>query len=251
MKLHKLFRGILEGGEMIEWGAKTIPEGGFYSVPERRHGDGLIVIGDAAGYVEVSSLKGIHYAMHSGIMAARTIFESLKKGDASADTLAGYTSAVDRSVIMKDLKKRRNMRLAFKSGFMSGGIKAGLMTLSRGTFPGSKISIHEDAAGPKHLGPEKEKLVPDGKLTFSKVDSVYKSGNQTRDDIPSHLIVEESVSPEVAEMYVHLCPAGVYEWDGEKLSVNAPNCIDCKATDVLGPRWTPREGGSGPSYRQM
>ena len=251
MKLHKLFRGILEGGEMIEWGAKTIPEGGFYSVPERRHGDGLIVIGDAAGYVEVSSLKGIHYAMHSGIMAARTIFESLKKGDASADTLAGYTSAVDRSVIMKDLKKRRNMRLAFKSGFMSGGIKAGLMTLSRGTFPGSKISIQEDAAGPKHLGPEKEKLVPDGKLTFSKVDSVYKSGNQTRDDIPSHLIVEESVSPEVAEMYVHLCPAGVYEWDGEKLSVNAPNCIDCKATDVLGPRWTPREGGSGPSYRQM
>ena len=251
MKLHKLFRGILEGGEMIEWGAKTIPEGGFYSVPERRHGDGLIVIGDAAGYVEVSSLKGIHYAMHSGIMAARTIFESLKKGDASADTLAGYTSAVDHSVIMKDLKKRRNMRLAFKSGFMSGGIKAGLMTLSRGTFPGSKISIQEDAAGPKHLGPEKEKLVPDGKLTFSKVDSVYKSGNQTRDDIPSHLIVEESVSPEVAEMYVHLCPAGVYEWDGEKLSVNAPNCIDCKATDVLGPRWTPREGGSGPSYRQM
>ena len=251
MKLHKLFRGILEGGEMIEWGAKTIPEGGFYSVPERRHGDGLIVIGDAAGYVEVSSLKGIHYAMHSGIMAARTIFESLKKGDASADTLAGYTSAVDHSVIMKDLKKRRNMRLAFKGGFMSGGIKAGLMTLSRGTFPGSKISIQEDAAGPKHLGPEKEKLVPDGKLTFSKVDSVYKSGNQTRDDIPSHLIVEESVSPEVAEMYVHLCPAGVYEWDGEKLSVNAPNCIDCKATDVLGPRWTPREGGSGPSYRQM
>ena len=251
MKLHKLFRGILEGGEMIEWGAKTIPEGGFYSVPERRHGDGLIVIGDAAGYVEVSSLKGIHYAMHSGIMAARTIFESLKKGDASADTLAGYTSAVDRSVIMKDLKKRRNMRLAFKGGFMSGGIKAGLMTLTRGAFPGSKISIQEDAAGPKHLGPEKEKLVPDGKLTFSKVDSVYKSGNQTRDDIPSHLIVEESVSPEVAEMYVHLCPAGVYEWDGEKLSVNAPNCIDCKATDVLGPRWTPREGGSGPSYRQM
>ena len=216
MKLHKLFRGILEGGEMIEWGAKTIPEGGFYSVPERRHGDGLIVIGDAAGYVEVSSLKGIHYAMHSGIMAARTIFESLKKGDASADTLAGYTSAVDHSVIMKDLKERRNMRLAFKSGFMNGGIKAGLMTLTRGAFPGSKISIREDAAGPKHLGPEKETLVPDGQLTFSKVDSVYKSGNQTRDDIPSHLIVEENVSPEVAEMYVHLCPAGVYEWGRRK-----------------------------------
>ena len=251
LKLHELFRDFLEGGEMIEWGAKTIPEGGFYSVPERRHGDGLLVIGDSAGYVEVSSLKGVHYAMHSGIMAARAIFEGLKKGDTSADHLAGYTSSVDDSVIMKDLKERRNMRLAFKGGFVSGVIKAGLMTLTRGAFPGRKISISEDAAAPKHLGPEKEPLVPDGKMTFSKVDAVYKSGNQTRDDIPSHLIVPDSVSPEEAEMYVHLCPAGVYEWDGENLSVNAPNCIDCKATDVLGPRWTPREGGSGPAYRQM
>jgi electron-transferring-flavoprotein dehydrogenase len=251
MKLHELFRDFLEGGEMIEWGAKTIPEGGFYSVPERRHGDGLLVIGDSAGYVEVSSLKGVHYAMHSGIMAARAIFEGLKKGDTSADHLAGYTSSVDDSVIMKDLKERRNMRLAFKGGFVSGVIKAGLMTLTRGAFPGRKISISEDAAAPKHLGPEKEPLVPDGKLTFSKVDAVYKSGNKTRDDIPSHLIVPDSVSPEEAEMYVHLCPAGVYEWDGENLSVNAPNCIDCKATDVLGPRWTPREGGSGPAYRKM
>lgn len=251
MKLHPLFREILEGGEMIEWGAKTIPEGGYYSVAERRHGDGLIVIGDAAGYVEVSSLKGIHYAMHSGIMGARQIFEALKKGDTSADSLSGYTAAVDGSVIMKDLKERRNMRLAFKGGFFSGGAKAGLMTLTKGAFPGGKISIEEDAADPKHLGAEKEKFVPDGKLTFSKVDAVYKSGNQTRDDIPSHLIVGEDVSPEVAEMYVHLCPAGVYERDGDRLVVNAPNCVDCKATDVLGPRWTPREGGSGPAYRQM
>ncbi|MDG2282931.1 MAG: electron-transfer flavoprotein:ubiquinone oxidoreductase [Longimicrobiales bacterium] len=251
MKLHPLFRGILEGGEMIEWGAKTIPEGGYYSVAERRHGDGLIVIGDAAGYVEVSSLKGIHYAMHSGIMAARQIFEALKKDDASADALAGYTTAVDDSVIMKDLKERRNMRLAFKGGFFSGGAKAGLMTLTKGAFPGGKISIEEDAADPKRLEGEADPFVPDGKLTFSKVDAVYKSGNQTRDDIPSHLIVGEDVSPEVAEMYVHLCPAGVYERDGDKLVVNAPNCVDCKATDVLGPRWTPREGGSGPAYRQM
>ena len=143
------------------------------------------------------------------------------------------------------------MRLAFKGGFFSGGVKAGLMTLTKGAFPGGKIAIEEDAADEKHLGPEKEKFVPDGKLTFSKVDAVYKSGNQTRDDIPSHLIVGEDVSPEVAEMYVHLCPAGVYERDGDKLVVNAPNCVDCKATDVLGPRWTPREGGSGPAYRQM
>jgi electron-transferring-flavoprotein dehydrogenase len=251
MKLHPLFRPYLEGGEMIEWGAKTIPEGGFYSVPKRRHGDGLIVVGDAAGYVEVSALKGIHYAMHSGIMAARQIFEALKKDDFSADGLAGYTAAVDQSVIMKDLRARRNLRLAFKRGFYVGGVKAGLMTLTGGAFPGGKISVEEDAADPKKLGPAPEPFVPDGKLTFSKVDAVYKSGNQTRDDIPSHLIVGEDVSAEAAELYTHLCPAGVYESDDGKLVVNAPNCVDCKATDVLGPRWSPREGGSGPAYRQM
>ena len=251
MKLHPLFRQYLEGGEMVEWGAKTIPEGGFYSVPKRRHGDGLIIVGDAAGYVEVASLKGIHYAMHSGIMAARQIFEALRKDDTSEAALAGYTAAVDGSVIMKELRERRNLRLAFKSGFFVGGFKAGLMTLTRGAFPGGKISIEEDAADVKRLGATDGPFVPDGKLTFSKVDGVYKSGNQTRDDIPQHLIVGEDVSPEAAEMYTHLCPAGVYERDGDRLVVNAPNCVDCKATDVLGPRWTPREGGSGPAYRQM
>jgi len=251
MKLHPLFRKILEGGEMIEWGAKTIPEGGYYSVAERRHGDGLMVIGDAAGYVEVSSLKGIHHSMHSGILAARQIFEALKSGDTSEAGLSGYTAAVDASPIMKELEERRNMRLAFKSGFVSGGLKAGLMTVTKGAFPGRKIDAAEDAAEPKRLTADTEPFVPDGTLTFSKVDAVYKSGNQTRDDIPSHLVVGKDVSAAVAEMYVHVCPAGVYERDGETLIVNAPNCVDCKATDVVGPRWTPREGGSGPAYRQM
>jgi len=251
MKLHPLFRKILEGGEMIEWGAKTIPEGGYYSVAERRHGDGLMVIGDAAGYVEVSSLKGIHHSMHSGILAARQIFEALKSGDTSEAGLSGYTAAVDASPIMKELEERRNMRLAFKSGFVSGGLKAGLMTVTKGAFPGRKIDAAEDAAEPKRLTADAEPFVPDGTLTFSKVDAVYKSGNQTRDDIPSHLVVGKDVSAAVAEMYVHVCPAGVYERDGETLIVNAPNCVDCKATDVVGPRWTPREGGSGPAYRQM
>ena len=119
MKLHPLFHRYLAGGEMMEWGAKTIPEGGYYSVPSRRHGDGLCIVGDSAGYVEVSSLKGIHYAMHSGILAARQIFEALKLGDTSEAALSGYSDAVDASVIMRDLRKRRNMRLAFKDGLFS------------------------------------------------------------------------------------------------------------------------------------
>ena len=94
-------------------------------------------------------------------------------------------------------------------------------------------------------------FVPDNTLTFSKVDAVFKSGNATRDTIPAHLLVGPEVSGEVADFYSHLCPAGVYERVGDELRVNPPNCVDCKATDVLGPRWTPREGGSGPKYRSM
>ncbi len=251
MKLHPLFREYLEGGEMVEWGAKTIPEGGYYSLPERRHGDGICIVGDAAGYVDVPSLKGIHYAMQSGILAARAIFRALKADDTSQAGLASYSESVDASYIVADMKKTRNMRLAFKSGFFGGGFKAGLMSITGGAFPGGRITVEEDAAEPKVLAADPRPFAPDGTLTFSKVDAVFKSGNQTRDDIPGHLIVGEDIPPEVAEMYEHVCPAGVYERDGDKLVVNAPNCIDCKATDVLGPRWTPREGGSGPGYRRM
>lgn len=250
MKLHPFFRKYLEGGEMVEWGAKTIPEGGFYALGQRRYGDGLLMAGDTAGFVDVPSLKGIHYAMQSGIFAARAIFDALRKGDTSAAALSSYDALVDGSYIKTDLYKSRNQRLAFKDGFFVGGFKAALMTVTGGAFPGGKIDMHADAEVPRAVAPETP-FVPDGKLTFSKVDAVFKSGNQTRDDIPSHLIVGEDVTPEAAQLYVHLCPAGVYELQGDRLVVNAPNCVDCKATDVIGPRWTPREGGSGPSYKRM
>ncbi|CAN5639163.1 electron transfer flavoprotein-ubiquinone oxidoreductase [soil metagenome] len=250
MKLHPVFRQHLEGGEMVEWGAKTIPEGGYYALPQRRYGDSLLITGDAAGFVDVPSLKGIHYAMQSGIFAARTLFEGLKKGDLSSDSLSTYDRMVDESYIIRDMFETRNMRLAFKDGFFRGGVKAGLMSLTRGRFPGGKIHMEADAEVPRTVDTPAP-FVPDGKLTFSKVDAVFKSGNQTRDDIPSHLIIGEDIPPEVAELYEHLCPAAVYERQGDRLVVNAPNCIDCKATDVIGPRWTPREGGSGPAYKQM
>ena len=250
MKLHPLFRQYLEGGEMVEWGAKTIPEGGYYSIPERRTGNGCVVLGDSAGYVEVASLKGVHYAVQSGILAARAIFDALKKGDVSATALAACDRAVDDSFIVSDLRARRNMRLAFKSGFYMGGAKSLLLSLTNGAFPGGRIATDDDAAEPRELGAEAT-LTPDGRMTFSKLDAVFKAGNATRDDIPSHLVVGTDITPEVAEFYEHVCPAGVYERDGDRLTVNAPNCVDCKATDILGPRWTPREGGSGPAYRRM
>jgi electron-transferring-flavoprotein dehydrogenase len=253
MKLHPLFRRVLEGGEMVEWGAKTIPEGGYYSVPARRSGEGVVILGDSAGLVDVPSLKGIHYAMQSGIFAARTIFQALKVGDPSAAQLAAYDRLVDESFIMKDLYRTRNMRLAFKDGFYFGGFKAAVMTATGGRFPGGRIAMKRDADVPRRSTPglRRELVTPDGKLTFSKLDGVFRSGNATRDTIPTHLVLGRDVPAAVAEFYARLCPAGVYEATQGTLRVNPPNCVDCKATDVLGPRWTAREGGSGPKYKRM
>jgi electron-transferring-flavoprotein dehydrogenase len=252
MKLHPLFRQYLEGGEMVEWGAKTIPEGGYYSVPARRSGDGVVVLGDSAGFVDVPSLKGIHYAMQSGMFAARAIHAALTAGDPSAAKLGDYDRIVNESFVMKDLYRTRNMRLAFKDGFYAGGVKAGLMSLTGGRFPGGRIAMEADADVARRAATGvSPSFVPDGRLTFSKVDGVFKSGNATRDTIPPHLVVGSDIPAEVADFYAHVCPAGVYERVDGALGVNPPNCIDCKATDVLGPRWTPREGGSGPKYRRM
>ena len=110
--------------------------------------------------------------------------------------------------------------------------------------------MEPDAAAARGPRPA-EPFTPDGTLTISKLDAVFKSGNATRDDIPSHLIPADGVDRATAEFYARMCPAGVYEWTNDGLRVNAPNCVDCKATDVLGPRWTPREGGSGPAYKRM
>jgi electron-transferring-flavoprotein dehydrogenase len=250
LKSHPLVAGMLDGGEMVEWGAKTIPEGGHWALPERLHGDGLLIVGDAAGLVNVAALKGIHYAVQSGMFAAEAAFAALSKDDVSAAQLGAYDHRLRASRVGKDLHRTRNMRLAFKSGFYRGGLKAWLMDLTGGACFGRRIPSASDAEEAREIASPAE-FRPDGKLTFSKTDAVFRSGNATRDDIPQHLIVGADVSGTVAEFYEHVCPAGVYERVGGRLVVNAPNCVDCKATDVLGPRWMPREGGSGPRYKRM
>ena len=247
LKQHPRFRPYLEGGELIEWGAKTIPEGGFYSLPNRHSGDGAVLLGDSAGFVNVPSLKGIHYAMQSGMYAARVISGALVAGDPSIRRLGEYDRVVNHSYIARDLYRTRNMRLAFKHGFVPGAIQAALMTVTVGAFPGWRYAMHADAEVGRRLTPGRGP----GSIGLSKVDAVFKSGNSTRDTIPTHLIVGKDVSAEAARFYAHVCPAGVYEEVDGVLRINAPNCVDCKATDVLGPRWTPREGGSGPKYKRM
>src|SRR6185503_17174536 len=181
-KQHPLVRDLLAGGEMVEWGAKTIPEGGLYALPAQLAGEGVVLLGDAAGFVDVPSLKGIHYAMQSGMYAARAIFQHLKTG---AD-LTEYDKLVNQSYIAGDLRRTRNMRLAFRDGFYLGGIQAALMTVTGGRFPGGKYRMHADAEVAKSSVASAPDLRPgsENRVGVSKVDAVFKSGNATRDTIP-------------------------------------------------------------------
>src|SRR5467141_2375859 len=186
LKQHPLLRSLLAGGEMVEWGAKTIPEGGFCSLPARRAGERVVLLGDAAGFVDVPSLKGIHYAMHSGIFAARAIFQNLKSGA----SLAEYDRLVDASYIASDLYRTRNMRLAFRDGFYLGGLQAGLMTLTGGRFPGGRYRMHADAEVPRRVSPGLRPGLAETSIGVSKVDAVFKSGNRSEEhtsELQSHL----------------------------------------------------------------
>jgi len=253
MKLHPKLRPYLAGGELLEWGAKTIPEGGLLSIPNRLTGPGAMLLGDAAGLVDVASLKGIHYAMQSGILAARALDEALSASEEAHPDVASFDQSVRASFITSDLWRNRTFRLGFKHGFLPGLVAAGLSTVTRGLLP-RRFTTSEDAAECREVSQASTLPAPDGVTTFSKVDAVYHSGNNTSDDIPSHVLAPAppKVSAEMAEFYAAMCPAGVYEVGPSGELVTSPtNCVDCKATDVMGPRWTPRERGSGPSYRSM
>jgi electron-transferring-flavoprotein dehydrogenase len=255
LKTHKLVRRILEGGERVAWGAKTIPEGGFVALPRRLHAPGLLLSGDGAGFVNVPALKGIHYAVESGRLAAEAAFAALQPGRTpwAPGALSSYDDAVRESFIWTDLKRVRNMRQAFGRGFYVGGMLAGAMTASRGAFPPRDLRTEPDAEQPIVLtGRSASYPAPDGKLTFDKLSSVYLSGNRTRDDAPNHLRLQRRVPREVAELWAHMCPAQVYEvgmGDGQvEVEVTPSNCVQCGAITAKGGRLTPPEGGAGPEY---
>lgn len=258
LKLHPRIRPILEGGERVEWGAKTIPEGGFLSLPRQLHAPGLLICGDGAGLVNVPALKGIHYAVESGRLAAEAAFEALRPGSTAwtPEALAGYDRSLRESFVWRDLRQVRNMRQAFGRGFWLGGALAGVMTATRGMLPPGNARTERDAEQPL-LRTDRARRYPrpDGTLTFDKLSSVFRSGNKTRDDQPSHIRVRERVPLRVAEMWVRMCPAQVYEvgeghGDGTvTVEVTASNCVQCGAITAKGGRLTMPEGGSGPEYK--
>jgi electron-transferring-flavoprotein dehydrogenase len=276
LKTHPFVRRILEGGEIVRYGAKTIPEGGYFAIPKLSFPGGLI-IGDSAGLVNVSKLKGIHYAMKSGMLAAETILEALTKEDFSQATLDLYEKRVYESYIGKDLYKTRYFKAAFEGSFKMGLIKFGIQTLLGGVWY-TKGSPQEDRQKMKTLkeyygenaSPPKREF--DEKLTFKKLTDVFYSGTKHEENQPVHLRVDhfrfgpfDVCSTKCVEEYgnpcQYFCPANVYEMEkdeksGElKLRINAANCVHCKTCDIMDPynviEWVPPEGGGGPAYLQM
>jgi electron-transferring-flavoprotein dehydrogenase len=254
LKTHPLVRRILDGGERIGWAAKTIPEGGLLSLPARLHAPGLLLTGDGAGFVNVPALKGIHYAIESGSLAADAAFAAVQPGETPGrrGALARYDEAVRQSFIWEDLRRVRNMRQAFGRGFWLGSALAGAMTVSGGAFPPGNARTEADAEQELVRSGRPAYPAPDGRLTFDKLSSVFLSGNKTRDDAPNHLRIEQRVPRELAEMWARMCPAQVYEvgeGDAEvTVEVTPSNCVQCGAITAKGGRLMPPEGGAGPEY---
>ena len=252
-KQHPLVRKILKDGKRVAWGAKAIPEGGYWAMP-KLHAPGMVVCGDAGGMVNVPRLKGIHYAIRSGMLAAETIYRQLKSG--STD-FSAYEEAVHDSEIGKDLWESRNMKQPFARGLILGGAITNAMVVTKGRFPGGHWATHRDADSPVQLSDrDKRYPTPDGKYFFDKLSGVFLTGNATRDDAPSHIRIEKRVPREVAEAWAWMCPAGVYEIPDDApdngtvdLIVNPSNCVQCGAITAKGGRLTPPEGGDGPMYQ--
>jgi electron-transferring-flavoprotein dehydrogenase len=257
-KQAKLVRKVLDGGERVAWGAKAIPEGGYWAMP-KLSAPGMVICGDGAGMVNVPILKGIHYAIHAGIMAAEEIVTGLK---ARSSDFSSYEQRVEESLIGKDLYQTRNMKQPFAKGFFVGGAITNAMVITKGRFPNGRWSNHRDADSPMLLGNAKDSYpMPDGKYTFDKLSSVFISGNATRDDAPNHIRIQKHVPREIAETWRWMCPAGVYEIpdDGEggdesgavDVIVNYTNCVQCGAITAKGGRLTTAEGGDGPLYQNL
>jgi electron-transferring-flavoprotein dehydrogenase len=258
-KSHPRIRPILEGGRRVAWGAKTIPEGGFLALPDRFHFPGGMIAGDGAGLVNVPALKGIHYAVRSGTLAAEAAFEAIRPGRTAwaPGALESYDRALRASYVWSDLERVRNMRPAFRHGFARGALIAGAALNSLGRLPRRDLALEHDADADLFLGDRSRTYPrPDGRFFFDKLSSVFESGNKTRDDAPDHIRIQHEVAAEVGEAWVRMCPADVYtigERRGSQVTVavTPSNCVQCGAITAKGGRLTPPEGGAGPEYRVM
>lgn len=280
-KNHPFVRNLLEGGKMLNYGAKTVPEGGYDSVPKAVLNGGII-IGDSAGLVNNMKLKGVHNAIKSGMLAAETIFDALLKnkpnqqdaGILTEPELAPYEEKLENSYVKRDMKEARHFHNGFKGGLYIGSMKAGLQTALKGKWPATRIPGHEDGKamktiesyyGSTHVSPKTFK--PDGVITFDKLTNVFNSGTKHDEHQPCHLQVSdyELCATRCTEEYGNpcekFCPAAVYEMipneekNRKELRVNFSNCVHCKTCDIKDPygiiNWVTPQGGEGPVYVGM
>jgi electron-transferring-flavoprotein dehydrogenase len=269
-KQHPCVAALLEGGELLRYGAKTIPGGGYFAMPKLA-GDGFVLVGDTAGFVNMSRLKGIHLAIKSGLMAAEAIAEALARDDTSAAGLSGYARRFERSWARDELWRTRNFRQAFQSGFFAGLLDAGAQLVSGGR---GFVARRRTAADHETTRPVREarqtKPSFDGKLALDKLTDVFHSGTVHAEDQPPHLVVRDPelcitrCTSEYGNPCQHFCPAAVYEWphaDAQSaraaggVVINASNCVHCKTCDIADPyqiiEWVVPEGGGGPKYIDM
>jgi electron-transferring-flavoprotein dehydrogenase len=269
-KTHPFVSKILEGGKLVRYGAKTVPYGGWYSMP-RSYVDGGLIAGDSASLLNSQRLKGIHTAIKSGTLAAEAIYEALCAGDSSAAKLSAYQRKIDRSWLKQELWNVRNFHQGFHGGLWKGLFNAGLQFVTGGrglvdpmrTEAGYKDyeNLHRD----RTLVDQSTRYKGDGKLTFDRLTDVYHSGTRHDEDQPCHLIVLEPnicgdrCVREFGNPCQYFCPAAVYEMvtdkGAPKLKINAANCVHCKTCDIADPyqiiQWVPPEGGGGPNYEGM
>jgi electron-transferring-flavoprotein dehydrogenase len=267
-KTHPLISELLKGGKMIRYGAKAMPVGGWYTMPQLS-ADGVMIVGDSGGMLNGERLKGIHTAIKAGMLAAETILAAFIKGDFSRATLGEFDKKVKGSYIGRELYKARNFHQAFDRGRMMGLMVAGISTLTGGRLPG-RLSIK---AGHQHMlkldgnrGDRYASLKYDEKLAFNKLTDVYYSSTHHDEDQPAHLkvadfnICVDRCVTEYGNPCQNFCPANVYEMveGGEgkrRLQINFSNCVHCKTCDIMDPyqiiNWVTPEGGGGPNYRNM
>lgn len=269
LKTHPYFRKILAGGELVSYGAKAIPEGGYWAIP-RLAVAGALLLGDAAGTLNSMRLKGIHLAIESGMAAAETTLDALAAGDLSRSKLSSYETALLAGPAGRELYKVRNFRQPYQQGLWRGMVHTALQFVSGGRGVRERYSAVEDHHRRARLADYRHAasapLAYDGKLILDRMTAVYHSATRHDENQPPHLVV---VDPELCRTRCReefgnpcekFCPAGVYEMikadgGGVKLHLNFSNCVHCKICDIADPYgviyWTPPEGGEGPRYKGL
>ena len=272
-KTHPLVRPLLAGGKAIAYGAKAIPEGGWWAMPQLA-ADGLLIAGDSGGFLDGARLKGIHLAIKSGMLAAETLFECLLAKDFSKERLAKYEERVRHSWAADELRRVRNFHQGFGGGLYAGVLGAGVQMLLGGrdlfgdrlrSVPGHERMRPLQERHP-HGKPAPQKF--DGALTLDKLADVYLSGTRHDEDQPVHLLVSDlsvcatKCREEFGNPCQHFCPANVYEMVSDeskpgalRLQINAANCVHCKTCDIADPyqiiTWVTPQGGDGPDYKDL